>query len=120
MSNPNDEIGKDKTYISRNQPTDISHNVRDAGKFIKKSVTSHILYVACFTLGTFLNMFALFSAISDIMSGQSIGRIMHNSPSFILTFVFYIAGFIFWVSSLVRMYKAGELLDTSDSSRANH
>ena len=96
-----------------------SINVSAAGKLIKRAVNAQVTSYICTTLGFILYIFSLVTIMDGIMKGRSIDRILGDSPSFFFASIFFIAGFIFWVSSLTRMYRAGVLLESSSSFQNN-
>ena len=96
-----------------------SINVSAAGKLIKRAVNAQVTSYICTTLGFILYIFSLVTIMDGIMKGRSIDRILGDSPSFFFASIFFIAGFIFWVSSLTRMYRAGVLLESSSSLQNN-
>jgi hypothetical protein len=61
-------------------------------------------------------MFASVNAMGEIMKGRSVNSVMSDSPSLLFSIMLMMAGGIFWILSLVRMTKAGNLLQTSSSS----
>ena len=119
MAEPIEEISKDETKLHQDHLIIYTANIREAGRYIKKSVTSHVLYVSCFTFSVVIYMFASISAIGEILSGRSVSSALSNSPSFILSIMLMMAGGIFWIVSLVRMTKAGDLLLTSSPAVSN-
>ena len=96
-----------------------SINVSAAGKLIKRAVNAQVTSYICTTLGFILFIYSLVTIIDGIMKGRSIDRILGDSPSFFLASIFFIAGFIFWVSSLMRLFKSGEFLEASSSLHNN-
>ena len=113
-STPNDEI-----KLNSNNSNINSMNVASAGKLIKRAVNAQVASYICTTFGFILYIFSLITILDGIMKGKSIDRILGDSPSFFFASIFFIAGFIFWVSSLMRLFKSGELLESSSSLQNN-